>query len=347
LCAIHERTSIHSLTIGARMVEFSVVIPVYNKEPHVARALQSVFAQSFPAKEVLVIDDASTDRSIAVVKEVGGDRIRLLRRDAPGAGGYHARNLGIREATAQWIAFLDADDEWRPDHLAALCAGLEGAPDTVGCVFAAYAAGVAPENGGPTDFIEQRAVDRRSQLDLEGFLQLWLDLGRCPVNTSGIAFKRDILLAAGGFPGDRCKRGGDKDMWLRACAMADAIALPDVTSVYYRDSVNMVTREASQNLAHCMCKSIAELRIGSNRHRRALLEQLHNHEVFRYAVLSWRKGEIDPAQFRAYFGLRDPIGFLHLQFMKLVPERAVRGLRPWLRRLRSRLAPGQRGSAIG
>src|SRR5690554_4317093 len=96
---------------------FSVVIPVFNKEPHVARAINSVLEQTFNNFELIVVCDPSSDNSNFEVEKFEDPRIRIFYRDNPGPGGYAARNLGVEVAKAEWIAFLDADDEWYPWHL--------------------------------------------------------------------------------------------------------------------------------------------------------------------------------------------------------------------------------------
>ena len=317
------------------MIEFSVVIPVYNKEPHVARAITSVLSQTHPAKEILVIDDASTDRSIDIIKEIAGDRVKLLRRDTPGPGGYAARNLGINEAASEWIAFLDADDAWKPDHLATIDAALDATSDTVGCAFVGNLVSSGSDDDAMASTVTRMPVSDTTRLDFDDFLRLWLAFEESPIHTSGTAIKRSVLLDVGGFPEGRCERGGDKDLWLRTCAATEAIAIAKVTSIYYRDAVNMVTRQASQNRAHCMCYSLDKLQVGAVGERRKLLQRLHNFEIFRYAVLSWRTGDFDRSQFRQYYAMRDPIGFLMLQAMKIVPEKRVRMIRPLLRKMRN------------
>jgi glycosyltransferase involved in cell wall biosynthesis len=99
---------------------FSVVLPVYNKERYVGRAIASVLAQTCSDFEILAVCDPSTDNSLAEVEAVSDPRIRVFRRPKAGVGGYAARNLGIVEAKGEWIAFLDADDEWLPGHLSSL-----------------------------------------------------------------------------------------------------------------------------------------------------------------------------------------------------------------------------------
>ena len=94
--------------------ELSVIIPVYNNEATLARALDSVLSQSYPAHEIIVVDDGSTDGSDEVVSSYG-NRIRSLYQ--PNGGVSAARNHGARTATGDWLAFLDADDWYYPDRL--------------------------------------------------------------------------------------------------------------------------------------------------------------------------------------------------------------------------------------
>jgi glycosyltransferase involved in cell wall biosynthesis len=94
---------------------FSVVIPAFNSAATLARAVESVLAQTWPAHEILILDDASTDATPAIAKSFG-ERVRHLRRDV-NAGVSAARNRGAEEATGDWLAFLDADDWYFPSRL--------------------------------------------------------------------------------------------------------------------------------------------------------------------------------------------------------------------------------------
>ncbi len=96
-------------------VKVSVVIPVYSREHTIKRAIDSVLAQSYPADEVIVVDDDSTDRTLTMLRSYG-KRISVLSL-SKNAGPSRARNEGVKYSRNKWIAFLDSDDEWENDKL--------------------------------------------------------------------------------------------------------------------------------------------------------------------------------------------------------------------------------------
>jgi glycosyltransferase involved in cell wall biosynthesis len=92
----------------------SVVIPCYNAEPFLRETLDSVLGQTFPALEVIVVDDGSTDQSAAIAESYGPP-VRVIRQSNQGES--VARNRGIDESIGDWIAFIDADDLWLPEKI--------------------------------------------------------------------------------------------------------------------------------------------------------------------------------------------------------------------------------------
>ena len=93
----------------------SVVIPLYNKEKQIANTLQTVLKQTFQDFEIVIVNDGSTDNSVAEVEKVQDSRIRVIHQQ--NAGVASARNKGIEESKYDLVAFLDADDEWKPEYL--------------------------------------------------------------------------------------------------------------------------------------------------------------------------------------------------------------------------------------
>ncbi len=96
------------------MEEYSVslIMPAYNSERYISRAIDSVLAQTLPVDEIIVVDDGSQDNTLEVLSGYG-DKIKVIKQANGGAS--VARNTGIAAASSQWIAFLDSDDEWLPD----------------------------------------------------------------------------------------------------------------------------------------------------------------------------------------------------------------------------------------
>ncbi len=110
----------------------SVIIPLYNKSRYIGRALQSVFAQTLTDYEVIVVDDGSTDDGLDIVGYYNDPRLKIIRQENAGPGA--ARNKGVREAKARYLAFLDADDEWLPEYLQASYEILQQEPGCEICV---------------------------------------------------------------------------------------------------------------------------------------------------------------------------------------------------------------------
>lgn len=94
----------------------SIVIPVYNREHLILQSIESVLSQSYKNIEVIIVDDASTDKTEEVVCAINDTRINYFRQNV-NKGPSVARNLGVKKAKGELIAFLDSDDEWYADKL--------------------------------------------------------------------------------------------------------------------------------------------------------------------------------------------------------------------------------------
>ena len=170
----------------------SVVIPAHNRSSFVGDAIASAWAQTLQPLEVILIDDASADDTADVAAAAGA---RVIRR-AMSEGSGPARNTGIEAARGEWIAFLDSDDTWAPDHLERLVA----------------AAGDHAMVGAP-------GIDSDGRLrgnSTRAFLALTPRTLLTPINpvvTSGVLARRDAVLAVGGFR--PLVRAQDLDLWLR------------------------------------------------------------------------------------------------------------------------------------
>ncbi len=191
----------------------SVIIPAYRAAESIAATLDSVFAQTWQDYEVIVVNDGSPDsEEMEKALEPYRERITYLRQENQGPGG--ARNTGIRMARGEYVALLDSDDVWDPEHLAAQVAVLE-ADASVDMVYAdARIIGDVPEAGrtvmefcpsvGEVTF--ERLVTRE-----------------CTVHICVSVCRREALLRAGLF--DPAFRGTeDIDMWMRIARLGGRIA---------------------------------------------------------------------------------------------------------------------------
>ena len=190
------------------VVDVTVVIPVFNREGQIARALQSVHRQRVVRPQaIIVVDDGSQDGSGEVAAALGAILLRL-----PNTGPAGARNAGMHVAETTWVAFLDSDDTWRPDHLVTLWSHREGKR-----LVASSALANGRVLGNPT---------RRSQ----SIKATNVFRPENKVVTSCAMVVREAALAVGGF-GDR-RHCEDLDLWIRLLEQGEGLVLPAVTVDY-------------------------------------------------------------------------------------------------------------------
>lgn len=115
----------------------SVVLPTFNRARQLPRAVESVLAQTFRDFELIVVDDGSVDDTPGVMAGYADPRVRYVRYE-PNQGANHARNVGIREARAPFIAFQDSDDDWFPEKLEKNMAAFADAEPDIGVVYSGY-----------------------------------------------------------------------------------------------------------------------------------------------------------------------------------------------------------------
>jgi teichuronic acid biosynthesis glycosyltransferase TuaG len=186
----------------------SVVMPAYNAGRYLAESVESVRAQTFPDWELLVVDDGSADDTGEVARRFAGRdaRVRCVRR--PNGGQAAARNTGLREAKGELVAFLDADDLWLPEKLAAQIAVMEGTG-----VDLVYTDGYFFSEDGEASPDERFHVLPGEARGAEMFRTLF-ESNR--IGTLSVLVKRNALDAAGLFDEDRAYQNSeDYDLWLR------------------------------------------------------------------------------------------------------------------------------------
>lgn len=240
------------LSFGGRMTtdeseRISVVMPLYNKEAEVERALRSVVEQSLAPREIIVVDDGSTDGSRAIVerliKECPDAGIRLITQQNSGVS--VARNRGIAEAKGDYVALLDADDWWLSGYIAEVCRLMEYYPDAD-----AYATAF--------DIVNGRERVAAPVPTVEGYINPAEEAlqGRYPIIPSTATLRKEAVTAVGGFP-EGMRIGEDQWLWVSMLKRGAKFCFSTMSLVRYsREASN---RSASIYRSEQSRRSIEEL----------------------------------------------------------------------------------------
>jgi glycosyltransferase involved in cell wall biosynthesis len=199
---------------------FSVVIPLFNKEAYVLRAIQSVLNQTHSDFELIVVDDGSTDGGAAVVESVIDPRVRLIRQ--PNGGVSKARNRGVQEARADWVSFLDADDEYEPEFLKRIFEFIRDHADADLALV------------GTNHYFGDRsnvALQKPKEDGVYDYFELFGNQ-RSPNNSSATVVNKAGFLAVGGFP-EGIKYFEDWTTWFKLALAGDFGFISSPLGIYH------------------------------------------------------------------------------------------------------------------
>ncbi|OXG08337.1 glycosyl transferase family 2 [Flavobacterium araucananum] len=205
---------------------FTVVIPLYNKENYIERSVRSVLNQTLVEFELLVINDGSTDKSEEVVKDIKDNRITLINK--VNGGESSARNLGIKNAKYDFVAFLDADDIWDPKFLFEICEIIKKYP----------AAGIYTSNYYIQNNQNELLIALKSKIFNKCMLlKDYFKLSRnIPVITSNTAvIRKNVFLEVSDFDVN-ITMGPDLEMWYRIAKKYHIAFTPLIGATYCQDA---------------------------------------------------------------------------------------------------------------
>lgn len=223
---------------NAADIKISVIVPIRNKGPHLRRAIDSILKQEHQSFELILVDDNSSDNSMQIINTYYDPRIRVYSRNEPGPGGYAARNLAMEVSDCDWIAFLDADDEWSKEHLSSVAKLILEFPDA-GLFTAGWISKMNDSEMVHPYFMQ--AKEKGTHLvSLYHYLRAQ-NQGMRLCCTPVIVANKSKILSVGGFPDGRAKKGGDLYLWIRMIQRFSLYYSPHMAATVYRDSVNMVT----------------------------------------------------------------------------------------------------------
>ncbi len=190
------------------MNEIDVIVPVFNGAKYIAETIISVQQQTLPAKRIIIADDGSLDETERVVATLMQADSRITYLKLPHAGVSAARNAGISESSAQFIAFLDADDVWLPEKLEKQMEVFAQGGAEIGFVHSSYFC--IDENG----MALENSTIFPPKLRGDIFLPLLLDGYVLSGSASSVLVRREVLDKAGHFD-NRLFHGEDWDLWIR------------------------------------------------------------------------------------------------------------------------------------
>jgi glycosyltransferase involved in cell wall biosynthesis len=209
----------------------SVIIPLLNKAPYISRAIKSVLNQTVQNFEIIVIDGGSEDNGPKIVKNFIDPRIQFFIQS--GKGVSNARNEAVHFSKNEYIAFLDADDEWMPNHLETILKLIEKYPEA-GMFTTAFKIQTAE---GKTHWAHYESIPNHPW---EGLLPNYFKsaaLGDTPVWTSVVVIPRKIFDEAGGFP-EGYWWGEDVDLFGKIALKYPVAFSWEFGAIYHHDALN-------------------------------------------------------------------------------------------------------------
>ena len=203
----------------------SVVIPLYNKASTIERAVRSVLNQTVSDFELIVVNNGSSDGGENIVRSIDDPRVRLVEQDNQGVS--MARNRGINEARSEWIAFLDADDEWYPTFLETVSGLHEKYPDCAVCATAYRRC----NRRGEIQDIRLYGCPESNDFKMDNYFEV-AALSDPPFCSISVMVKKEAIQAIGGFP-QGIHQGEDLLTWARLAANNGIAYCRTPQSIFY------------------------------------------------------------------------------------------------------------------
>ncbi|NQZ24151.1 MAG: glycosyltransferase [Colwellia sp.] len=216
-------------------INFTVIIPLFNKAEHILRTLKSVAWQKYPAAEIIIIDDGSTDNGASLVKNEKIKNVKVVHQANQGVSA--ARNNGVALASHEYIAFLDADDQWLPLFLDEVARLINKFPQAE--FFGTNYQIVQSKN----NYVDAKI--KLGSLNPEGvILTDYFNIasqGDLPFTMSSMVMQRSLFKEIGGFPLDE-PIGEDQDLFCRVALNAEIAYSPNIHSLYHKDAQNQASK---------------------------------------------------------------------------------------------------------
>ncbi len=267
-------------------MQFSIIMPLYDKAQYVAKAVRSVLEQTYADWELIIVDDGSKDDSFEVASKAisGCDRALIIRQE--NAGVSTARNNGVALSKGNFVCFLDADDWWAPTFL-----------EEVSCLIADF-----PDAGiyGTSYYIVKNGKNKVAPIAFdEGFERGYMDYvevyGRrlcMPLTSISVAIPRHVFEETQGFK-PQLKLGEDFDLWLHI-ALQHKVAFVNNPLAYYNQNVDLINRAVGKlhkpETTEICCYSDYEKQYPNNTYLKQLLDNKRVFALMKYYLSKQYRG---------------------------------------------------------
>ena len=280
----------------------SVIIPLYNKEKSITTTLESVLAQTYTDYEVVIVNDGSTDNSLAVCEDFINSLTPSLANSIhvfskTNGGVSSARNLGIEKSGGEYIAFLDADDLWASDYLETLVRLIADFPHAT--LYGLGYADIMP-NGNKEPKSSKHNYRGIIPNDGSWLMEYW---------TGSTASSKTALIQAGLF-NTRLTHGEDLDMWWRLMLMGEAVFDSHECAYYRQDTENRAMSYVPPIEHHIVSiiEQYAEARHNNPQFRKAFDTQMV-YFLYQYLSTPYKKKALRLAKLLDYADLKFSLWF--------------------------------------
>ncbi len=249
--------------------EISIIIPTYNVEKYIEKALNSVLNQSFNPLEIIVIDDGSQDKTVSIVQSLKDKRIKLYKNES-NKGPAYSRNFGISKATGHWIAFLDGDDWWDTERIKELLNFARGndADMVFDDIFFIYDGHEHPYSSQAQNYNERM----QSISNITPELLVELDLGMQPM------IKRELLEERKIKFDEKLTFGEDYVFYLDVLCESNKCYFYNKPLYFYRQRENSLTKQKSKRSEQLLQANRNLLQCKKFQSNKQLLYQLQKRE---------------------------------------------------------------------
>lgn len=266
---------------------FSIIIPLYNKAEYIRKAIFSILSQTFQDFEIIIVNDGSTDDSLAVAKNCQLSTVNCRIIDQSNQGVSTARNNAIRLAKYDYIAFLDADDWWEPTYLEEMKKLITDFPEA-GIYSSGYYLVKTNQNQ-----VAKIGVKPDFKRGIINYCQVYANKLSMPVWTGATVIKKTVFDSEQGFK-PNLKLGEDFDLWVRV-AMKYPVVFLNKPLAYYNQDVELANRAIGAKLyephEHMLFTDYKEL--NNNPDFRFLFERLAVYGLLPYYLAGKNRKEVE------------------------------------------------------